>query len=141
MRSVELFTGAGGLALGIAPSAAWIAVRGSLDGRIVVLTMNKKQLFVVADRQLSLYADLSAVANFTPIGTFDTPFTGTFDGQGHVIRNLTITMATGGGAGLFGFTAAGAIRLLGADIAGQLNCRGAQLTGTDTHGNSAIPLF
>ena len=32
------------------------------DGRIVVLTMNKKQLFVVADRQLSLYADLSAVA-------------------------------------------------------------------------------
>ena len=28
-----------GLALGIAPSAAWIAVRGSLDPRIVVLTM------------------------------------------------------------------------------------------------------
>ncbi len=28
-----------GLALGIAPSAAWIAVRGSLDGRIVVLTV------------------------------------------------------------------------------------------------------
>jgi 4-hydroxybenzoate polyprenyltransferase len=27
-----------GLALGIAPSAAWIAVRGSLDARIVVLT-------------------------------------------------------------------------------------------------------
>jgi 4-hydroxybenzoate polyprenyltransferase len=28
-----------GLALGIAPSAAWIAVRGSLDPRIVVLTL------------------------------------------------------------------------------------------------------
>ena len=28
-----------GLALGIAPSAAWIAVRGHLDGRIVVLTV------------------------------------------------------------------------------------------------------
>jgi 4-hydroxybenzoate polyprenyltransferase len=28
-----------GLALGIAPSAAWIGVRGSLDGRIVVLTV------------------------------------------------------------------------------------------------------
>jgi len=28
-----------GLALGIAPSAAWIAVRGSLDPRIIVLTM------------------------------------------------------------------------------------------------------
>jgi 4-hydroxybenzoate polyprenyltransferase len=28
-----------GLALGIAPSAAWIAVRGSLDARIIVLTV------------------------------------------------------------------------------------------------------
>jgi 4-hydroxybenzoate polyprenyltransferase len=28
-----------GLALGIAPSAAWIAVRGSLDARIIVLTL------------------------------------------------------------------------------------------------------
>jgi 4-hydroxybenzoate polyprenyltransferase len=28
-----------GLALGIAPSAAWIAVRGSLDPRIIVLTL------------------------------------------------------------------------------------------------------
>ena len=33
-----------------------------------------------------------------------------------------------------GFTAAGAVRLLGADITGQLSLRGAQLTGTDTHG-------
>ena len=36
-----------GLALGIAPSAAWIAVRGSLDLRIVVLTA---AVFVVGRR-------------------------------------------------------------------------------------------
>jgi hypothetical protein len=35
-----------------------------------------------------------------------------------------------------GFTAAGAIRLPGADITGQLSCRGAQLTGTDSDGNA-----
>lgn len=37
------------------------------DGRIVVLTMNKKQLFTFADGRLSPYADLSAVA----AGTID----------------------------------------------------------------------
>jgi hypothetical protein len=43
------------------------------------------------------------------------------------------------GAGVYldkGFTAAGAVRLLGADIAGELNCRDAQLTGRDQYGNA-----
>jgi hypothetical protein len=35
-----------------------------------------------------------------------------------------------------GFTAAGAIQLLGADITGLLSCRGAQLTGKDNDGNA-----
>jgi sugar lactone lactonase YvrE len=35
------------------------------DGRIVVLTMNKKQLFAYADGRLSPYADLSGVASGT----------------------------------------------------------------------------
>jgi hypothetical protein len=35
-----------------------------------------------------------------------------------------------------GFTAIGAVRLAGADISGQLSCRGAQLTGRDEHGNA-----
>ena len=35
------------------------------DGRIVVLTMNKKQLLAFADGRLSLYADLTAVAKGT----------------------------------------------------------------------------
>jgi hypothetical protein len=35
-----------------------------------------------------------------------------------------------------GFTAAGAIRLVGADITGQLTCRSAKLAGTDGNGNT-----
>jgi sugar lactone lactonase YvrE len=45
------------------------------DGRIVVLTMNKKQLFAFADGQLSLHADLTRVAT----GTIDDMIV---DGQG-----------------------------------------------------------
>jgi hypothetical protein len=37
-----------------------------------------------------------------------------------------------------GFAAAGAIRLASADIAGQLNCRGAQLTGRDDYGTALM---
>jgi hypothetical protein len=43
------------------------------------------------------------------------------------------------GAGVYldkGFTAAGAVRLLGADITGELNCRDAQLAGRDQYGNA-----
>ena len=36
------------------------------------------------------------------------------------------------------FTAAGAIRLLGADITGQLSCGGAKLTGKDNDGNALV---
>ena len=44
--------------------------------------------------------DLSG-AEWKPIGTVETPFKGTFDGQGHVIRNMTIT-GNVAYAGLFG---------------------------------------
>lgn len=37
-----------------------------------------------------------------------------------------------------GFTAAGAVRLLGADITGQLSCRGAELTGQGDNGSALI---
>src|SRR5207248_3089092 len=37
-----------------------------------------------------------------------------------------------------GFTAAGAVRLSGADITGQLNCNGAQLTGADSEHNALV---
>jgi hypothetical protein len=37
-----------------------------------------------------------------------------------------------------GFTAEGAVRLAGADIGGQLSCRGATLTGRDEYGNALV---
>jgi len=46
--------------------------------------------------------DLSGT-EWVPIGDSDTPFTGTFDGQGHVIRNLRITGEGYEHNGLFGY--------------------------------------
>jgi hypothetical protein len=47
--------------------------------------------------------DAAAKANFQPVGSNIAPFTGTFDGKGHVISNLTIK-STQQNVGLFGFT-------------------------------------
>ncbi|HYB88718.1 MAG TPA: hypothetical protein VEC76_17870 [Streptosporangiaceae bacterium] len=44
----------------------------------------------------------------------------------------------GDGAAWLPFTAAGAVRLARADIAGQLGCSGAQLTGTDDDGSALV---
>ena len=62
--------------------------------------------------------------------------TGTDDNGGALVA---ITMKVSGDVFLNdGFTAAGAIRLHSADITGQLNCRGAQLTGTDDDGRALV---
>jgi uncharacterized repeat protein (TIGR02543 family) len=61
--------------------------------------------------------DLSGYAGgeWSPIGDFAAPFTGTFDGQGHVIKNLKITAAAGNDSyiGLFGAVQGGNIENLG----------------------------
>jgi hypothetical protein len=55
-------------------------------------------------------------AGFKPIGTEDAPFTGVFDGNEHVIRNLTINRPNGNNIGLFGVLGNGSvIRNLGMD--------------------------
>lgn len=46
--------------------------------------------------------DLSEVEDFVPIGNEETPFTGTFDGNGHVISNLSISRGESTDVGLFG---------------------------------------
>src|SRR6185312_15980180 len=38
--------------------------------------------------------DLSSIANFVPIGTSGTPFTGNFFGNNHTVRNLKINAST-----------------------------------------------
>ena|GEM_PF-2401822 len=57
--------------------------------------------------------DLSG-EEWTPIGDYDNPFTGIFDGQGYVIRNMTITGEFAGGyLGLFSMTVDASIRNVG----------------------------
>ncbi|WP_268761632.1 GLUG motif-containing protein, partial [Caldanaerobius fijiensis] len=48
--------------------------------------------------------DLSGYSNWMPIGVFGNPFTGTFDGNGLVIKNLTINRPTNDYQALFGRT-------------------------------------
>ncbi|MEI9992948.1 MAG: MBG domain-containing protein [Rhizomicrobium sp.] len=58
--------------------------------------------------------DASAAGDFAPIGTAADPFTGAFDGQGHVISNLSIADISGNAVGLFGAIGSGAsIRNIG----------------------------
>src|SRR5690242_19345903 len=54
--------------------------------------------------------DLASVRNFSPIGVGSTPFTGSFYGNNHVIRNLAINDTTHNAVGLFGFFQGRAIR-------------------------------
>ncbi len=48
--------------------------------------------------------DLSSYSEWSPIGTADAPFTGTFDGNGNTVSGLSIT-ACNTYAGLFGYSA------------------------------------
>ncbi len=41
--------------------------------------------------------------NFNPIGESESPFTGTYDGNGFIISGLTINLSGANGAGLFGY--------------------------------------
>ncbi|WP_084299122.1 Ig-like domain-containing protein [Bradyrhizobium sp. WSM1743] len=54
-----------------------------------------------------LGADIDAAGlSFVSIGSATNPFTGTFDGQGHTISNLTINNVTDPDTGLFGYVGA-----------------------------------
>ena len=62
--------------------------------------------------------DMSLIDNFTPIGRYydngvKTPFNGTFDGQGHIIRNLNVHVSDAQETGLFGRCAGAVIRNVG----------------------------
>lgn len=59
---------------------------------------------------------------WTPIGTDrDSAYTGTFDGQGHTVKNLSVTVnVQPGRAGLFGCVKDGTIRKL--TVAGSVSC-------------------
>jgi len=53
--------------------------------------------------------DISGIDNFEPIGSEEEPFTGTFDGNGHKISNLTIDQPDESEVGLFGVVEDGVV--------------------------------
>jgi hypothetical protein len=57
--------------------------------------------------------DLSGYDNWVPIGTYFNKFYGTFDGNGHVIRKLTINRSYTSNQGLFGYIRHGKVKNLG----------------------------
>ena len=64
----------------------------------------------------------STAGGFVPVGNSTTSFTGTFDGLGHVISNLTINLPSANDVGLFGQTGSGAnirdVGLVGGSVSG-----------------------
>ncbi|MFD2181536.1 filamentous hemagglutinin N-terminal domain-containing protein, partial [Rhodoplanes azumiensis] len=67
-------------------------------------TLLGKSYVLAADIDASGTAAWNSGAGFVPIGTTTTQFTGTFDGQGHVITGLTINRPSASYVGLFGDT-------------------------------------
>ncbi|MEH2502407.1 filamentous hemagglutinin family protein [Bradyrhizobium sp. AZCC 1578] len=69
------------------------------------------------------YPGMWSSAGFSPIGNLSSQFTGSFDGQNHVISNLAINLPTTNYVGLFGYTGAEAalsnVSLQAASIIGQ----------------------
>ncbi|WP_407179468.1 YDG domain-containing protein [Bradyrhizobium sp. STM 3562] len=107
-------------------------MRGNLSGHYVL----------GADIDASATSGWNSGAGFNPIGPSLVGFTGTLDGLGHTISNLTINRSTQQGVGLFGNTNFATIRnvgLVGAAITG-LNSVGGLVgsSNSTTISNSSV---
>jgi len=88
---------------GPANSLQGLAYSGKLSGNYVL----------GADIDASATSGWNSGAGFVPIGNDTNPFTGRFDGLGHVITNLTINRPATDYVGLFGYASGGDIRNVG----------------------------
>ncbi len=79
------------------------------------------------DIDASATASWNAGAGFSPIGSSQSLFTGSFDRQNHVISNLAINLPTTTYVGLFGYTAASA-------ALSNVSLQAANITGLDRVG-------
>lgn len=75
--------------------------------------------------------DLSSYENWTPIGTAEAAFAGTFDGNGKSIAGLSVTDGTGGYKGLFGNNAGTIENLI---VSGSIGSENAFVGGADYYG-------
>jgi hypothetical protein len=135
------FTAAGAVQLPDADIAGSLSCRGArltrTDGDGNALTADRLKVGgdVILDGFTAAGAvRLSGADIVGQLSCHGAQLTGT-DGDGNALA--AEGMKAGAGVLLSGgFTAAGAVRLLGAEIPGQLSCRGAQLTRTDRNGNA-----
>ena len=113
-------------ALGAATDAAAAPVTPSLQGMAATANLTKNYALggdIDATATSAWNLGGSVYAGFMPIGDPSTPFTGTFDGLGHSICNLTVNLpSTTHYVGLFGYADTGsAIRnvgLIGGSVTG-----------------------
>ncbi|MEO7067324.1 MAG: GLUG motif-containing protein, partial [Rhodanobacter sp.] len=74
-------------------------------------------------------------AGFAPLGNSNAPFTGVFDGLGHIVSDLTINRPSSSDVGLFGAVRGGTLRnvgLVGGSVSGSLAVGG--LVGSNSNG-------
>ena len=140
----EGFTAAGAVQLGVADIAATLSCDGAH------LTGRDSDGYALAAAGIKVGQDVSLGEGFTAAGavcltradiTGQLRCDGAHLGPGDHNGNALIADGMKVGDAVFldgGFTAAGALRLLGADIIGPLRCDGAHLTGTDSGSICAV---
>ena len=97
-----------------AAAADFASGSGTADDPYLVSTaaeLNAVRNNLSAHYKMTADIDLSSYTNWTPIGQSGAAFSGTFDGDGHVIKNLTVNISGGTAledvtAGLFGLASA-----------------------------------
>ena len=134
-----------------AAGAVWLPgadITGQLSCRGAQLTGQNRGGDALVGDGMKVGGDVFLDRGFTAAGAVRLPgadITGKLNCRGAQLtgqnqsRNALVGDAMKVGAGVFldgGFTAAGAVRLPGADITGQLNCRGARLTGQNQDGKA-----
>ena len=82
-----------------------------------------KTFYLAKDLDIGAYCEANmATGGWTPIGTNLNTFKGTFDGNGHLIKNLKIDRETVNYQGLFGYTENGELKNIGV-VSGFVNGR------------------
>lgn len=64
--------------------------------------------------------DMTEMAGWKPIGTVNTPFTGSFDGQGHCVTGFSLPYVSGSRMGLFGYVKNATIQNF--NLSGDITC-------------------
>ena len=64
--------------------------------------------------------DMTEMAGWKPIGTVNTPFTGSFDGQGHCVTGFSLPYVSGSRMGLFGYVKNATIQNF--SLSGDITC-------------------